>query len=100
MIATFIEFLSCARWLRSWSKNDRSELCRPRRKPSIDSFKLQCQRTILWFTIFRCGLLARRVAAKPKIVAHAMMVGCQRKAAMLNCGIEGQQSLLLYPSVL
>jgi hypothetical protein len=24
----------------------------------------------------------------------------QRKAAMLNCGIKGQQSLLLYPSVL
>jgi len=26
-----------------------------------------------------CDLLARRVAAKPKILAHAMMAGCKEK---------------------
>jgi hypothetical protein len=36
-----------------------------------------------------CDLLARRVAAKPKIAAHTMMIRLQRKPAMLNGGIEG-----------
>jgi hypothetical protein len=43
-----------------------------------------------------CDVLARRVAAKPKIAAHAMMIGCRENQQCRMVASKGQKSLSLY----